>query len=48
MENVLITPHVAAWTDEAADRSLVIAIENLRRYTQGEPLLSEVDFGRGY
>lgn len=48
MDNVLITPHVAASTEEVRDRTLVIAIENLRRYTQGEPLLSVVDFERGY
>lgn len=48
MEHVLITPHVAADTEQARDRTLVIAIENLRRYTAGEPLLSVVDFERGY
>jgi phosphoglycerate dehydrogenase-like enzyme len=48
MDNVLITPHVAASTEEVRDRTLVIAVENLRRYVQGEPLLSVVDFERGY
>ncbi|GAA4867883.1 D-2-hydroxyacid dehydrogenase [Luteimonas vadosa] len=48
MENVLITPHVAGRTDEARERAMVIAIENLRRYSLGEPLLSVVDLERGY
>ncbi len=48
MENVVITPHVSAQTDEARERVVAIGIENLRRYTLGEPLLSVVDFELGY
>jgi len=48
MENVIITPHVSAQTDEVMGRMMAIGIENLRRYTLGEPLLSVVDFELGY
>jgi phosphoglycerate dehydrogenase-like enzyme len=48
MENVIITPHVAASGAGSRRRSLVIAAENLRRYVSGEPMLSVVDIGKGY
>ncbi len=48
MENVIITPHVSAHTDESRERTLTIGVENLRRYVAGEPLLSVVEFERGY
>ena len=48
MENVVITPHISARTDEVSARMVMVAIENLRRYTQGEPLLNVVDIERGY
>ena len=48
MPNVIITPHVAAYTDESFGRTLAIAMENLRRYAEGEPLLSVVSFEKGY
>ena len=48
MENVIITPHVSAQTDEVIARTLTISLENLRRYVHGEPLLSVVDFELGY
>lgn len=46
--NVLITPHVAAATDLGEEPRWLIARENLRRYTAGGKLLSEVDVKRGY
>ena len=48
MHNVIITPHVSAAGAESTRRSTVIAVENLRRYVAGEPLLNVVDIGRGY
>ena len=48
MENVIITPHVSAHTDEVRARAVTIGIENLRRYAAGEPLLSVVDIKLGY
>ncbi len=48
MDNVIITPHVAATGGDSAQRSMTIAVENLRRYVAGEPLLNVVDIERGY
>ena len=48
MPNVIITPHVSAAGDDSPQRTIVIAIENLRRYVAGEPLLNVVDMRRGY
>lgn len=47
-ENVIITPHVSARTDAGREDRWLIARENLRRYVQGEPLLSVVDVRKGY
>jgi phosphoglycerate dehydrogenase-like enzyme len=46
--NVIITPHVAAQSDLQAERTMLLAAENLRRYAAGEPLLNVVDIARGY
>lgn len=48
MDNVIITPHISAVGVDSARRTMVIAVENLRRYVQGEPLLNIVDMGKGY
>jgi phosphoglycerate dehydrogenase-like enzyme len=48
MQNVILTPHVAADTDAGRGARYAIAGENLRRYVAGEPLLSVVDVKRGY
>jgi phosphoglycerate dehydrogenase-like enzyme len=48
MQNVILTPHVAADTDAGRGARYVIVRENLRRYIAGEPLLSVVDVNRGY
>lgn len=48
MERVIITPHVAASGGDARRRTMVIALENLRRYVAGEKLLNPVDMVRGY
>lgn len=47
-DNVIITPHVAADSDRAHRNMMLIAIENLRRYVQGEKLLNPIDLSRGY
>jgi phosphoglycerate dehydrogenase-like enzyme len=46
--NVVIMPHVSGRNIDAYRRSLIVAKENLRRYVQGEKLLSVVDKERGY
>jgi phosphoglycerate dehydrogenase-like enzyme len=45
---VIITPHVAGRSREALERIGDLVAENLRRYVNGEPLLSVVDIERGY
>jgi phosphoglycerate dehydrogenase-like enzyme len=48
MENVLITPHVAAASPRIAERHLATFLENLRRFVSGQPLLTPVDKQRWY
>ena len=43
MENVIITPHVAAASPRIAERHLATLLENVRRFAAGEPLLNLVD-----
>ena len=45
---VIITPHTAARGDKGMERLFMLVRENLRRYVEGEPLLSVVDVERGY
>ena len=40
--NVLITPHIAGDSDEAAIRAFVVAGEQIRRFAAGQPLDNEV------
>ncbi len=48
LPNVIITPHVSAAGADSPQRTMVIAVENLRRYVAGEPLLNVVDLRKGY
>jgi phosphoglycerate dehydrogenase-like enzyme len=48
LPNVIITPHVSASSDRLFERIFLLARENLRRYVEGERLLSVVDVERGY
>lgn len=45
---VIITPHVAAWSDLDESVQWAIAAENLRRYVAGEKMLNVVDLARGF
>ncbi len=47
MDNVIITPHVAAQGNERSHYPVLFE-ENLRRFSAGEPLLNVVDPARGY
>lgn len=47
-DNVIITPHVAADSDQQRERYVLLVAENLRRYVAGEALLNVVDIERGY
>jgi phosphoglycerate dehydrogenase-like enzyme len=48
MDRVIITPHVSTGGADSVRRMTTIAIENLRRYVAGEPLLNLVDIRKGY
>jgi len=48
MENVVITPHVAADAEVTDQRRWVLLRENVRRFGAGEPLLNTVDIKAGY
>ena len=47
MENVIITPHIA-WYGSTQERELVLTMENVRRFIEGDALLNVVDPERGY
>ncbi|MBL8826717.1 MAG: D-2-hydroxyacid dehydrogenase [Planctomycetaceae bacterium] len=42
-ENVILTPHVAGYSPRIAERHLGVLLENVRRFTSGEPLMNVVD-----
>jgi len=48
MRNVIITPHIATSSDIRDERTLVLVVENVRRYIRGDALLSVVDLAAGY
>ncbi len=45
---VIISPHTAGRSDKGRDRLYLMVKENIRRYVNGEPMLSVVDIERGY
>jgi len=48
LSNVIITPHVANDSDLGLNTQVLVTAENLRRYVQGERMLSVVDTSKGY
>jgi phosphoglycerate dehydrogenase-like enzyme len=48
MENVIITPHVAAASPRIAERHLETLLENVRRFLHGEPPATLVDKRKWY
>jgi phosphoglycerate dehydrogenase-like enzyme len=46
--NLIITPHVSADSDLGGAASLQVVRENLKRYSNGDKMLSVVDVARGY
>jgi phosphoglycerate dehydrogenase-like enzyme len=48
LPGVLLTPHVARSRESGPRRWEPLFVENLRRWTDGEPLLNLVDRGAGY
>lgn len=48
LDNVLITPHTASFTEHLWQRHYEHIVENIQRFRSGKPLLNEVDKRRGY
>ncbi len=48
LPNVVLTPHISGMTDVSHAFGLDLFCENLRRFTNGEPLENVVDWARGY
>jgi phosphoglycerate dehydrogenase-like enzyme len=48
MENVIITPHVAGYSTQVAQRHLQVVLDNVGRFVRGEPLRNLVDKQRWY
>lgn len=46
--NLVITPHNSSVADVRGQRMLALAVENVRRYTLGLPLMNVVDKEKGY
>ncbi|NNM31878.1 MAG: D-2-hydroxyacid dehydrogenase [Gemmatimonadetes bacterium] len=47
LPNVILTPHVAASSDQLFSRIASVMLENVRRYVSGARMLNEVDLARG-
>ncbi len=48
LDNVLITPHSAAVTEQLWERHYELIVENLNRFIANQPLLNAVNTKRGY
>jgi phosphoglycerate dehydrogenase-like enzyme len=48
LDNLLITPHTAGFSEKMWERQYAFFTENLRRYLAGQPLLALVDKKSGY
>ncbi len=45
---VIVTPHMAFRSEKLTERVWILVEENLRRYINGDKLISMVDLKRGY
>lgn len=48
LPNVILSPHIAVGSDRVFGRYYTLAVENVRRWVAGEPMVSVVDVRRGY
>jgi phosphoglycerate dehydrogenase-like enzyme len=46
--HVIISPHISSRSDLPGEARWILAVENLRRYANGEKMLSAVDLAKGY
>jgi phosphoglycerate dehydrogenase-like enzyme len=47
-ERVILTPHVAGYSPRIAERHLALLLDNIGRFTRGEPLRNMVDKTRWF
>jgi len=48
LDNVLLTPHTSGQTSQRSEGALNVFCDNLRRCLDGQPLINQVDWARGY
>ena len=48
LPNVILSSHMAGWTDRRSQRVVGLFCENLRRYLAGEQLMNVIDRQIGY
>ena len=48
LDNVLVTPHIAAVTERLWERQYALISDNLKRFFAGQPLLGVIDKLKGY
>jgi len=48
MPNVIITPHIAGFSEHYDERAISLFAENLSRYVADLPLFNIFDFKKGY
>jgi D-3-phosphoglycerate dehydrogenase len=48
MDNVILTPHIAGWSEESTVRGIKIVAENINRLINGQPLLNVISPDRLY
>jgi phosphoglycerate dehydrogenase-like enzyme len=46
--HLIITPHISSRSDLPGEARWTLAVENLRRYANGEKMLLVVDLAKGY
>lgn len=46
--NVVMTPHTSGWSPDRQIRLIELFAENMRRYSEGIPLINQVDKVKGY
>lgn len=46
--NVVITPHISGQAETSHNFGAEVFLDNLQRFVNGEPLLNQIDFERGY
>ncbi|MCG8694382.1 MAG: 2-hydroxyacid dehydrogenase [Minwuiales bacterium] len=45
LDNVVMAPHISAWTTQMVERRWDFVAANLDRFARGEPVLNAIDFG---